>query len=350
LLFALARTLQQLMRESFIESYRVAGYVAFGVDGTRIDVPRTLPNEQAFGKTVCRTRRRGRRRRAACKKAAAPRIWLTTLWHLGTSLPWSWTRGASDSSERDHLLGMLAWLPEHSLLTADAGFVGYDFWQSLLDAGHDFLIRIGANVTLLKELGYFRECGDRVYLWPDKQARKQRRPIVLRLVVAHNGKHPVYLVTTVLAKSSLADSQLIELYKARWGIEVFYRSFKRTFERHKLRSHSPKHALVELDWSLLALWAACLYAKQQQAEAGQNIAKTSVAGVLRIIRRAIREPSSPINLQLATALIDSYPRGNKASRNYPRKKTDKPSTSPPTIRKATKLQAALAKELKRLTA
>ena len=30
----------------------------------------------------CRTRRRGRRRRADQKKAAAPRLWLTTLWHL----------------------------------------------------------------------------------------------------------------------------------------------------------------------------------------------------------------------------------------------------------------------------
>lgn len=350
LLFAIISALQRRMRELFIESYRVAGYVAFGVDGTRIDVPRTLANEQAFGKTICRTRRRGRRRRADHKKAAAPRIWLTTLWHLGTSLPWSWTRGASDSSERAHLLGMLDWLPERSLLTADAGFVGYHFWQSLRDAGHDFLIRIGANVTLLKELGYFRECGDRVYLWPDKQARKRRQPIVLRLVVAHNGKHPVYLVTTVLAKSSLSDAQLIELYKARWGIEVFYRSFKRTFERHKLRSHSPYHALVELDWSLLALWAACLYAKHQQAEAGRGIATTSVAGVLRILRRALCEPSLPIALQLATALVDSYDRHNKASRDYPRKKTDTPATSPPTIRKATKPQAALAKKLRRLTA
>ncbi len=328
----------------------MAGYLALGVDGKRIDVPRTLANERAFGKMTCRTHRRTRRRQAARKKAAAPRIWLTTLWHLGTGLPWSWTRGASDSSERHHMLDMLGWLPERSLLTADAGFVGYQFWQSLLDAGHDFLIRVGANVTLLKQLGYFRERAGRVYLWPDKHARKGRPPIVLRLVVAHNGRHPVYLVTTVLAQATLCDSQLIELYQARWGVEVFYRSFKRTFERHKLRSHSPKHALVELDWSLAALWAACLYAKHHQAEAGEDIAKTSVAGVLRILRRAIREPGDPVEPQLAKALVDSYRRQNKASRDYPRKKINTPATSPPIILKATKLQTTLAKELKRLTA
>lgn len=350
LLFAIMQAFQKSMRELFAGSFRVGGYLAFGVDGTRIDVPRTLSNEQAFSPAKRRTRFRGRRRRAASRKAAVPRIWLTTLWHLGIGLPWGWTRGASDSGERGHLLKMLDWLPERSLLTADAGFVGYAFWQALLDAGHDFLIRAGANVTLLKQLGYFREGTNRVYLWPDRHACQRQPPIVLRLVVVHDGKQPVYLVTSVLEKAKLSDQQVIELYKARWGVEVFYRSFKRTFDRHKLRSASPHHALIELDWSLLALWAACLYAKHQQAQAGEDIGKTSVAGVLRVIRRAVHAYALPVSQLLARALVDSYRRENKASRDYPRKKTDYRAASPPTILKATKNQITLAQELKRLTA
>ena len=350
LLFALIEALQRRMQEALVESYRVAGYLAFGVDGTRIDAPRTAANEQAFGAARLRTRRRGRRRRAARKKATAPRVWLTTLWHLGVGLPWSWTRGASDSSERGHLLEMLPRLPERSLLLADAGFVGYEFWQALLAAGHDFVIRVGANVTLLKQLGYYRECAGRVYLWPDKQARKGRPPLVLRLVVAHDGKHPVYLVTSVLAATALSDRQLIELYKARWGVEVFFRSFKRTFSRHKLRSGSPDNALLELDWSLAALWAACLYAKHQQHQAGEDLEKTSVAGVLRILRRAIHDPELILAPLLALALVDCYQRQSKASRDYPRKKTDHPATSAPTILKARKSQVLLAQEIRRLTA
>jgi hypothetical protein len=350
LLMVLIEALQRRMREALAESYRVAGYLAFGVDGTRIDLPRTLANEQAFGTAHCRTRRRGRRRRADRKKAAAPRIWLTTFWHLGSGLPWSWARGASDSSERDHARDLLAWLPERSLLTADAGFVGYEFWQALVEAGHDFLIRVGANVRLPRELGYFREGLDRVYLWPDRQARRGRPPMVLRLVVAHDGKHPVYLVTSVLAKTALSDRQLVELYRARWGVEIFYRSFKRTFGRHKLRSTSPAGALLELDWSLAALWAACLYAKRQQGEAGEDLARTSIAGVLRILRRALRDSLLPLAQQLAGALVDAYPRTHKAGRDYPTKKTDLPGTAPPLILAATKAQIRLAQELKRLTA
>jgi len=39
-----------------------------------------------------------------------------------------------------------------------------------------------------------------------------------------------------------------ELYRMRWGIEVMYRTFKRTLEHHKLRSDTAERAMIELDW------------------------------------------------------------------------------------------------------
>ncbi len=188
---------------------------------------------------------------------------LTTLWHLGSGLPWSWCSSAS-TGEWAHLVEMLPQLLAASLIVADAGFVGYDFWQALRDAEHDFVIRVGANVTLLKRLGFYREGDRRVYPWPDRSAQRRQPPLTLRLTAAHDGKRPVYLVTSVLSASDLSDRWLLDLYRARWAVEVFDRSFKRCFGRHKLRSASPENAQLELDWSLAALWAACLYAKFQQ--------------------------------------------------------------------------------------
>lgn len=98
---------------------------------------------------------------------------------------------------------------------------------------------------------------------PDKQARQGQPPLVLRLVVAHNGKHPVYLVTSVLSRKRLTDAQVVELYARRWGIEVFYRHVKQTFQRRKLRSTSADNALLEMHWSLAGLWAMALYALVQ---------------------------------------------------------------------------------------
>jgi hypothetical protein len=70
---------------------------------------------------------------------------------------------------------MLPELPAHALLVAAAGFVGYDLWQMLLTAGHHFVIRVGANVRLLRQLGWAREYAQVVYVWPDHAARKRSR-------------------------------------------------------------------------------------------------------------------------------------------------------------------------------
>src|SRR5258706_7720208 len=110
--------------------------------------------EQAHTTTIKKPRRgqftyETRTRGARQKKANSPQMWLTTMWHVGTGLPWDWRTGPSDSSERDHLLQMIAALPPQALVTADAGFVGYEYWKALLDSGRQLLIRVGANVRLL---------------------------------------------------------------------------------------------------------------------------------------------------------------------------------------------------------
>src|SRR4029079_17236971 len=56
LLAALVGVFQRRMERSLADCYRVAGYLAFGIDGTRIDVPRTEANERAFAPRYCRTR------------------------------------------------------------------------------------------------------------------------------------------------------------------------------------------------------------------------------------------------------------------------------------------------------
>jgi hypothetical protein len=44
---------------------------------------------------------------------------------------------------------------------------------------------------------------------------------VLRLIVVHNGRHPVYLVTSVLNAGELSAAQAAQIYSRRWGIEVY---------------------------------------------------------------------------------------------------------------------------------
>ena len=137
-------------------------------------------------------------------------MWLTTMFHVGTGLPWDWRTGPSDSSERDHLRQMIDALPAGALVTADAGFVGYEILEALiLESGRHLLIRVGANVRLLRNLGYVEEKNGLVYLWPDRRPSETNRRWSLRLVVAKAAEHPVYLVTSVLDEATLSDKQVV---------------------------------------------------------------------------------------------------------------------------------------------
>ena len=163
------------------------------------------------------------------------------------------------------------------------------------------------------------------------------------MVVVHNGRHPVYLVTSILSKSRLSDAQVAKLYARRWGIELFYRSLKQTFGRRKLRSATAENARVELDWSLMALGAMALYTLIETTRHGVEPKDLSVAGMLRAFRRAMRDYRHPrmrgesLLIGLRKAVIDAYERNNKSSRNYPRKKRESPP-GPPEITYATRSQ------------
>ena len=350
---AIRTALRRRMEQALAACWQVGGFVMFAVDGSRVDLPRTVAHEKASAASRKRPKKKGKKkgqkgRRSSratghSRQADSPQMWLTTMWHAATGLPWEWRTGPSDSSERGHLWEMLWGLPAAVLIAADAGFVGYESARAILDSGRHVLVRVGSNVKLLRKLGYARESAGTVYLRPDYAARKRQPPLVLRLVVAHNGRHPVYLVTSLLSKSACSDAQIIELYARRWGIELFYRTFKQTFGRRKLRSTTPDNAEVEMQWSLLGLWALSLYALVQATKRGVEPCRLSAAQLLLAFRRMLRDYRHPAERGrslcdlLGEAVIDPYTRQHKASRNYPRKKQESPP-GPPHIVTATDSQ------------
>jgi hypothetical protein len=281
------------------------------------------------------------------------------LWHLGMRLPWSWKLGPSDSSGRRHLTQMVQEqnFPKNTLFCGDAGFVGYDFWQTIIDQKHNFLMRVGGNVRLLKGLCHFRQQNDLVYCWPNQAMRKRQPPLVLRLLKFRNRCKYIYLVTTVLNEKSLPGSVAEELYRQRWGIEVQFRSLKQTFERSKLRSRDPDRALVEMQWSLLALTIIQLWAITEQLKAGLLPEQLSVAQAIRIVRcclEALSEcptPDNRLRAALRRAILDDYTRSSKKEARYKPKSNTKPSAGTPIVtRAATKHKRHLQKHFRKLAA
>jgi hypothetical protein len=349
---ALIKRLQVAMKAVAGIYWKSGHWVAFAVDGTRIETPHTAQNEVGLG--------------CAGRDKTAPQVFLTTVWHFGTGLPWDFRVGPGTDSERTHFRRMIAGLPAHSMIVADAGFAGYALFMRLLRAGHSFLIRVGRNITLLKDLGYYHEERDGlVYLWP--RAHRRCRPLVLRLIELTVGSQTVCLLTNVLDPNQLSDEDAAALYKQRWGEEVFYRSYKQTMNRRKILSRTPETCRADASWMVLGLWLLSLMTAARIIEAGGDPKEISVARARDTLRRAMRESRRAkrmaaklgekkrrlgrrrrrvevpdLSRELAEARQDRYERRRsiKAARNYPRKKKETPPRSP-------KIRSATPTEVKR---
>ena len=362
LFFPLIREFRRLMETRLRSSFREFGFAVIAVDGTRFEVPRTESNLQAFaarednGKT--KRRRKKTRTRSDLKKSVTPQVWLTTAWHVGTGLPWAWRYGKSGSSERQHLLDMLPELPENSLITADAGYGGYEYWKTIVDSGHHFIIRAAGGTELWTHLERDNESPDYAYLWPKNAQNQELPPIKVRIVTIQRGKKTIHLVTSVLSKEKLSDKQVKQISKKRWGIEVYYRTVKQSFQRRKLRSNSATHARLELEWSLLGLWAVCLFGQLQPRPKGlrstTGLPPLSPIKLLSAIRLTMREykcvPDNGEDLWtlVSLAVKDDNRRKRKESYDYPRKK-QRDATKPPIIKRATAELRRLAGRFKDVT-
>jgi len=335
LLEIVSRALRETVRSVAGCYWKMDGWIVMGVDGSRIECPRTAANEAAFG--------------CAGRNKTGPQQFVTTVLHVGTGLIWDWRRGGGKEAERNHLRQMIAGLPSAALLLADAGFMGYDLLRELLAGGRSFIIRAGGNVTLLKKLGFaVREHEGIVYLWP--LAHRKTAPLVLRLVAVRDGRKRVCLLTNVLEESKLSAHQVADMYRRRWGLEVFYRSFKRTLKKHKMHSASPAKAQVELDWALAGLWMLGAMTVHRMIESGTDPSGWSVAGSLRVVRRVMsgrggRKAARDLR-GLAFARKDSYCRTRpKTARDWSHKKTEHPP-NPPKTRTASARERQSAQRLR----
>jgi hypothetical protein len=292
-----------------------------------------------------------------------PQAWITLLWHMGLRLPWMWRLGPSDSSERGHVMEMIASrkFPKNTLFCGDAGFVGYPLWSAIMLSDADFLIRVGANVSLLAESAdYQLHENGLVLCWP-KAMQSTQPPLRLRLVKVRIGKAQVYLLTSVQDPAKLPIKQMLKLYKLRWGIEVEFRGLKQTLDRGKLRCRNDQRLLAELNWSIMAMAVVELFAlKEQSAKQADRSrdkkqaidpAKRSLANAMRAIRGCMRDrdgipkPGCDLPTLLSEAVTDSYDRKKPKAARYRPLNPDKKPIGAPKVRRLTAQEKKQVREM-----
>ena len=177
-------------------------------------------------------------------------------------------------------------------------------------------------------------------------------PLRLRLVQVVLGKTKVWMLTSVLSERRLTTKAIVRFYKMRWGIEVEFRGLKQTLDRAKLRCRNDRRLLAELDWSIMAMAVAELFALKEQlakkpprsgtvGPAGDPV-KRSLAQTMRALRKCLRNlresPASEKDLasQLRNAVTDSYDRKAPKRARYRPANPDKKPLGDPKLRRLTK--------------
>jgi len=347
--------LHQRMREIGGSWWTVGEWVPIAFDGSRSSTPRTRSAETAFcapnrgkGKKAKYRKRKKTTKPRHPPKPQEPQVWITLLWHMGLRLPWLWQLGPSNSSERGHVIEMLqkGKFPSNTLFNGDAGFIGHPLWSTILSRGYHFLVRVGANVHLLAEenIQVFKE-GGLVLCWPEGIRCSKRPPLRLRLLQVTVGKTRMWMLTSVLDEAQLSVAQVTRLYHMRWGIELEFRGLKQTLDHGKLRCRTDKRILVELDWSLMGMAVAELFALKEQLAVPRSAGspppapeKRSLAETIRALRISLARLAAlpPGKEELLTllreAVTDSYRRTSSKQCRYRTPNPDKKPLGDPTIR------------------
>lgn len=382
---ALQGLLQNRMKEMSGDSWRVDDWVPIAFDGSRSTAPRTVSNEQAFcsanyGESSKAKSRRKKKAVAAAKTSSPippvaapkkepqePQVWITMMWYMVPRLPMTWRLGPTDSSERAHVAEMIASekFPKKTLFCADAGFTGHTLWSQVIDAGQDFLIRVGGNVKLLTEWREENNCtfvlgsGEEdleVLCWPRNAIGSGWPPLRLRLIrVMLTHKTHAWLLTSVREPRRLSAAAALRFYKMRWGIEVAFRGLKQTLAKSKLRCRNSTRLLAELNWAILSMAVAELFAmnaqrKPREGKSRPDPAKRSLAMTLRALRAAIRHPNrtpkagNDLASRLRHAVTDDYVRTRPKRARYRRKNPDKKPLGDPRVRVLTASERQKIKE------
>lgn len=367
LLSVLWSVLHLRMQEMGGKRWKIQEWVAIGFDGSRSTAPRSKSNERALcaatyghGKTARyrKKKTKGMRRTKNEKnkpQPQQPQAWITLLWHMGLRLPWQWKLGPSDSSERAHVMEMIEQgeFPENTLFCGDAGFIGYPLWSLIDGLGMKFLVRVGANVRLLTERSdcILQHRQGMVLCWPLAAQRAKLPPLRLRLARVRIGTQWMWMLTNVLESKRLTRKQLVVFYKLRWGIEVEFRGLKQTLDCGTLRCRNSRRLLAELNWSIMAMTIAELFAlKEQLAPAASQSKPTrpptdpkkrSLANAIRALRfclthlKDIPHPGQDLSSRLHRAITDNYERTTSKRARYRPPNPDKKPLGDPKVRRLT---------------
>jgi hypothetical protein len=263
----------------------LAGRRLVAIDGTCLDLPDTVANDEFFGRPGV----------TKGERSAFPQARVVALAECGTHAMFEAEIGPYTTSEAALSVELLGRLRPGMLCLADRGFYSFTAWQKACGTGADLLWRVKDNlileaVTDLPDGSWLADVFDSI------ADRRRQHPVRVRVVgyTIDDGRDPTSefrLITTLLDHRKAPAKDLAAGYAQRWEIETAFDELKthQRGARAVLRSKSPELITQEIWGHLCCHYAIRSLMFDAAAHAGHDPDRVSFVAALRISRRSIAQ-------------------------------------------------------------
>lgn len=272
----------------------LAGRRLVAIDGTCLDVPDTIKNDEHFGRPGV----------MKGERSAFPQARVVAVAECGTHAIFDAVLGPYTDSEQVLSETLLTRLGPGMLCLADRGFYSFTAWQSACASGADLLWRVKKSLRLVPT----RELPDGSFLaqvFDSVADRRRQHPVTVRVIEysiadGRENEGRYRLITTLLDPHEAPALELAAAYSQRWELESAFDELKthQRGPRAVLRSKSPELVLQEIWGHLCCHYAIRTLMADAAQHAGHDPDRVSFVAALRIARRSIAQqgafpPSRP---------------------------------------------------------
>ena len=180
-----------------------------------------------------------------------PQCLVSTVYDVLRRIPIARTVvGIKEADEREEVKKIIPYILQGNVLLFDRGYPSYELIKHLNEGYSGYYIfRCPASHTFPAVEQFIKSNKEEAIIWIDptdtykrkvnKKERKKLMPIKLRIVklVSPDGEVSV-LLSNLFDMKEYPNSEIIELYFKRWGVEDYYRDEKVILELEKFHSES----------------------------------------------------------------------------------------------------------------
>ena len=194
---------------------------------------------------------------------------------------------------------LVATLPPRSMILADLGYFGFEWFDDLTDAEHTFVskLRAGTSVDVLHTLSASDDLTDELIWLGAYRANTAKHRY--RRVRIRRGQFWYSYLTNVSDPEQLSVADIDRLYSRRWDIELAFKTVKRDLGLHVVWSARWDLVLTQVWGVLIIAQIASALRHQIATRAGVDLFDVSLSLLLRDLPYLTRQHGEEVVRVLA---------------------------------------------------